>query len=218
MATCPPAVLAVLRFTVQNELDKVRAIQRALDFVNLVQIEPEFLETLDQLVDAIPVVPFLNPASLVQYFTCPLTPIALSLDPTLLANMDPTVFLARARDLISAEIMRAQQAFEEGMANAPRGIRIVFTYFKELERIQFDEIAFAKALLVSASVAAVSQEEYDAGPYAEFIAVTSNFEVSNGLPMKLEGLANQVMGKFLQAKAKFTLMRYAAAGILVPVP
>lgn len=212
---CPDPVVYTLRGRVQRELDKVLAIKTATGFFNSAtkDVVGGAGPDIDNAVAAIPSAGDLDFTDILEYLTCPLTPLALGLNLTDLSALDPTLLLNKVKGLRSGELENARKSYETSLSSSPSGglIKIARKYTNELLRLQFDATSFTEAVIISATVLALcGSEEYEAGPYAAFANATSDFSFQNGVPSTLDQNAAAIVQKLLTAEAKFKQLREAA--------
>lgn len=211
--TCPDAVTATLRRKVQAELDKLTAITRLTSFFNDAFGETAGVGVSDvnAAVNSIPSPSPLNFLDILQYVTCPLTPLALGLDGiTDLTTLDPAAQLAKVKDLGTGDIDTARGNYEKALNNSPNAKLISQSrkYEREMRRIQFNSDSFAEALVISATVQVVcGNEEFLAGPYQQFATLASTFSFTGGVPSTLDQNLAALIQKLSQGEAKFKALR-----------
>lgn len=206
--TCPDAVTFTLRRIVQEQLDNVRSIKSLTDSLSRALQDIAGLADLDiqGLLDGIPEIPTIDFTEILGYLTCPLTPLALALDITQIQALDPNVQLQKLKRLAQSSIEQARAAFETALDESPfrQLINIARRFATEITRIRFDEIRFAEAVLVSATVLAVcGTGEYEAGPYLEFANEVQDFSFVGGVPADLDANVAAIVQKLVQSELKF---------------
>jgi hypothetical protein len=209
---CPDAVVYALRGRVQRELDKVLAIKNATGLFNRASkdVIGNAAGDIDSALATIPTASPLNYLDLVQYLTCPLTPLALGLSITDISALDPTIALNKVKGLRSGEIEHARSNYEGVLSSSANSglIRIARKYVNELLRLQFNSSSFTEAVIISATVLATcGTDEYTAGPYAAFANAVTDFSFQNGVPTGLDQNAAAIVQKLLSAEAKFKALR-----------
>jgi hypothetical protein len=165
---------------------------------------------IDSALATIPTASPLNYLDLVQYLTCPLTPLALGLSITDISALDPTIALNKVKGLRSGEIEHARSNYEGVLSSSANSglIRIARKYVNELLRLQFNSSSFTEAVIISATVLATcGTDEYTAGPYAAFANAVTDFSFQNGVPTGLDQNAAAIVQKLLSAEAKFKALR-----------
>jgi len=209
---CPDAVIYSLRKIVQVELDKVRAIINATSYFD--QAAKDVVgfagDDIDSAAGAIPSPLSISFTDILEYITCPLLPLALGLTLADIQDLDPTVQLQKVKDLKAGEIQEARETYEAGLSSSDNAklIGVARKYTKEMERLRFDSVTYANAVLISATVLAVcGTEEYQAGPYEEFATVIQDFDMANGVPSGLSGNSAAIVQKLMNAEAKFKALR-----------
>lgn len=211
--TCPSAVTSILRRKVQAELGKFLAIARLTGLFNdaFGATAGIAVEDASFAVNAIPSPLPLSFLDLVQYLTCPLTPLALGIDGfTELTQLDPNAQLAKIKGLASGDIDDARRNYERTLDNSPNKKLISQgrKYEREMRRINFNAETFAEALLIAASVQAFcGQEEFTSGPYQQFALATDGFSFVGGVPSTLDNNLAALIQKLAQGEAKFKALR-----------
>lgn len=211
---CPDAVVYALRGRVQRELDKVLAIKNATGLFNRAakDVVGNAGDDIDAAVGTIPSASPIGYLDLIQYLTCPLTPLALGLSITDITDLDPTIALNKVKALRSGEIEHARKNYEDTLSRSPNSglIKIARKYVNELLRLQFDASSFTEAVIISATVlSACGTAEYNSGPYASFANAVTDFSFQNGVPTGLDQNAAAIVQKLLNAETKFKQLREA---------
>ena len=206
--TCPDAVTFTLRRIVQDQLDNVRSIKSLTDALSRALQDIAGLADLDitGLLDGIPDIPAIDFTDILGYLTCPLTPLALALDLSQIQALDPTVQLQKLKRLAQSEIEQARATFEDALTASPyrQLINIARRFATEITRIRFDEVRFAEAVLISATVLAVcGTDEYQDGPYQDFANEVQDFSFVGGVPADLETNVAAIVQKLVQSELKF---------------
>jgi hypothetical protein len=209
---CPDAVTATLRRTVQDELDKAKAILRKTGLFNSAVGDSVGAvgADLDQANSEIPLPLALDVSSVGSYLTCPLLPLAIGVQAEDLFSLDQTALFNKIKGLGKGELDQARKNYDVNLESSSNAklIKIARTYVKELLRIDFNQITFARAVLISATVLQLcGQEEYTEGPYQEFANIASQISFSGGVPSGLSPNAAAIVSKLLIAEAKFKALR-----------
>lgn len=211
--TCPSAVTATLRRRVQAELDKLSSIVRLTDVFNASYgtVAGTGFADVNSAVSSIPSPHNLNLAEIIQYVTCPLTPLALALgDLDDLLNLDPAAQVQKVKSLSSGDIDAARKNYESVLTNSPNGklISQIRKYERELRRVQFDASSFAEALVICATVQVVcGNEEFVTGPFQSFAALADGFSFVGGVPSTLDQNLAALVQKLKQGEDKFKALR-----------
>lgn len=211
--TCPDAVTFTLRSKVEIALDQVRSIKElSFNYNRALQDVAGLAEgVVASIAAAIPDVPGLDFGDILGYLTCPLTPLALALgNLNEFTELDPRVQLARLRGLIRAEIEYARRGFEDALAQIDfrNVVDIARKYVNEFLRIRFDAVAFAEAVVITATVYAVcGEDEYVEGPYLDFANEVQDFSLTGGVPSSLDVNVAAIVQRLLEAETKFTALQ-----------
>lgn len=209
---CPDAVTATLRRIVQDELDKAKAVLRKTGLFNAAvgdSVGAVGLD-LDQANAEIPLPLALDPSTILQYLTCPLLPLAIGVQAGDIASLDQTALFTKIKGLGKGELDQARRNYDVSLESSSNAqlIKIARTFVKELLRIDFSQVTFARAVLISATVLQLcGQEEYTEGPYQEFANIASQISFSGGVPSGLSPNAAAIVSKLLIAETKFKALR-----------
>lgn len=211
--TCPTAVTATLRRRVQAELDKLRAITRLTGLFNDAYgtVAGNGFDDVNSAVSSIPSPHNIGLTDLLQYVTCPLTPLALGLgDLDDLLTLDPAAQSEKIKGLSTGDIDEARKNYEDSLGRSANAklIAQVRKYEAEMRRIQFNSASFAEALVISATVQVVcGSEEFITGPFQSFATLASGFSFVGGVPSTLNSNLAAVVQKLKQGEDKFKALR-----------
>ncbi len=157
--TCPELVVGTIAREVQRTLDKVRRIKALTTMFNRLfgEIADKIQDDLEALVALIPTPPILDISDIVAYYTCPLTPVALEIDLTILQKMDPREVGVRIRRIMREEANAVIRLYEEAvrLLKSYDLVRMVRTYLRELYRVMEDASAFILEYPINAGRAAL---------------------------------------------------------------
>lgn len=210
--TCPDAVTATLRRKVQAELDKLRAITKLTGFFNdsFGATAGVAVSDVDGAVNSIPSPVPLDFLGILQYVTCPLTPLALGLGLSDLTALDPNAQLQKVKSLGTGNIDTARANYEKSLNNSVNAklIEQARRYEREMRRLQFDANSFAEALVISAVVQIVcGQDEFTQGPFQAFATLAQGFSFTGGVPSTLDQNLAALIQRLSQGEAKFKALR-----------
>lgn len=210
---CPDAVTATLRRIVQTELEKAKAILRKTGLFNAAvgNSVGAVGADLDQANSEIPLPLALDANTVGSYLTCPLTPLALGLQSggDLLA-LDQTALFTKVKGLGKGQLDKARKNYDVSLESSSNAklIKIARTYVKELLRLDFNQSTFEQAVLITATVQEVCEDdEYTQGPYQAFATVAQDISFSGGVPSGLSPNAAAIVSKLLIAEEKFEALR-----------
>jgi hypothetical protein len=168
-------------------------------------------EDVNSAVSAIPSPHNLNLVEILQYVTCPLTPLALALgDLDDLLTLDPSAQAQKIKGLSTGDIDEARKSYEKVLGNSANAklIKQVRKYEAELRRIQFNAQSFAEALVICATVQVVcGNEEFVTGPFQSFATLANGFSFTGGVPSTLDTNLAAVVQKLKQGEDKFKALR-----------
>jgi hypothetical protein len=208
---CPEYVKATVRAPVQLALDQLKSIIKLSDAVNEVldSIASGIAAQVGLVVDAIPDPPLLDLSEITDLLTCPLTPIALFLNPTDLAALDPRELFTRTQAILVDYIEQIISDYETALAALTDAsvVAIAKRYFDDLKRIQLDAVNYGRAIGITAFVETTCPEEFDLGPYAEFDALSSTITLDDLIPDSLGVNAKALMDELQRAENKFLAWR-----------
>lgn len=214
---CPDYISAAVEAPVRFALGQIRTIKKRTRFMNdalVGKITGPYIAAVQTVVDAIPVPPVFDLAELLNTFTCPLTPVAIALDPSLLVQLDPRTLWKRVQDTFLAYNATLVALYEGGLEALPEGpdlVKIAKAYFEDLKRTEFDEETFAKAVAISAYVLAICPITHAAGVYAEFDAEITDFDLSGFIPIdSLNAVVRDFMLVLMEGETKLEAWRIAA--------
>lgn len=210
---CPEAVSNTLRQKVQAELDKLVAIASMTNIFNgaVGEVAGTGFEDTSSAVDAIPIPLPLTPLDLIQYATCPLTVLALGLGGLQeLLDGDINTQTKAVQGLTTGNITKARGAYEEILGNSLNAklIKQVRKYERQLRQIGFNALSFAEAVLITASVQSLcDEEEFTEGPYLAFATAQAGFSFTGGVPSGLDQNLAATIAKLQEGELKFKALR-----------
>ncbi len=212
--TCPDAVVRTLRRRVNDALGQVRAIRSLSGAFSRVLQDVAGLaaDEVSSAVNGIPTVPGIGLDDILGYLTCPLTPLAIALEPEDFEALDPRVQLSKLKELIGSEVDAARASYEGALDNSVYAgvLSIARRYANEFIRIGFDEVVFAEAILVAASVLALcGEEEYTSGGYVEFANEIEGFSLTGGLPSDMDPNTAAVTQRLIEGETKLKALQTA---------
>lgn len=210
---CPDAVIGTLRRKVQAELDKLKAITRNTHFFNdaFGATAGVAHDDINSAVSSIPTPLPVNFLDILQYATCPLTPLALGIGGlTDLTKLDPNAQLQKVKQLGGGNVDTARKNYEKVLKTSPNAKLISQSrkYERELRRLQFDPDSFAEALVIAATIQSVcGDDEFTSGPFQSFATLAQDFSFVGGVPSLLDQNLAAVIQKLTQGEAKFKALR-----------
>ena len=222
--TCPDAVVATIAAQVQRTLDKVRRIKWVTESFNrlLAQIGDKIIDDIDELVDLIPDPPVLDISDLVAYFTCPLTPVALEIDLTLIENMDPRIIGIRIQRILKYEVAQVIRLYNEALARLRSYdlVKLIQRYIAEIYRAMGDAAEFiaeypinaARALTVQVLCPKIYADT--ALPFKALIDELSNWSFDGIIPSGIDARAQAAVRSVARGEAKLLQWKTAATVIL----
>lgn len=212
---CPDYISAPVEAAVAFALQQVRTIKKRTRLVNeaLRGKMAAVQAAVQALVDDIPIPPFFDLSEILATFTCPLTPVAIALDPSLLVQIDPRTIWKRIQDQFRSLLSQLTADYENGLSVVEGFdlVKIGKNYFEDLKRTEFDATAFAKAVGISAYVLAICPITHAAGVYAEFDAEITDFDLSGFIPINsLNDDVRDFMLVLMEGETKLEAWRIAA--------
>lgn len=211
VCNCPDAVIAVLDKAVRVELDKLQGIlslssafDRALSGVAGVAIDQ-----VRTAVDLIPTLTGLNFADILQYLTCPLTPLALLIDFDAFKHLDPRIQIANLKAMFEHTIAEARKAYEEALSGSAQReiINIAKRFANEFARVRLDPVGLAKAVAISAAVFTLCPEVYETRSFKRLADIAENFSLTSGLPTGLDDEVAELIGVLQLGEAKIEALK-----------
>jgi hypothetical protein len=178
--------MATLVGIVQPQLDALLAVKKLVDSLKVMEVNFDTGMTVD-ITDAlanIPVIPVPNLGTVLSYLTCPLTPLALVVDPSKFSGLDPRAALAQIRKMYGEQIQQAVNNYIRCLDASVhfRMINRLQYVIVEWRRLKLDPTALAKAVVITATVKATCG--YTAtSVFGRFEEIMRTFALgSHGLP------------------------------------
>ena len=215
---CPDYIVAMLEGPVNRALGQVRAIKRVTDNFNarVQELTGELVDAivadLDVLVQAIPTPIPLGLGDILDLITCPLLPLALGLDPSLLAQLDPQSLIDKIKAQLREYINKITNDYENGLralADWPN-IQAPKLFLEDLKRAELDTLVFAEAVIISVYVAAVTPDIYAGSVFEAFVDETTDFSITGILPSGINVDVQSLMSKLQVAETKIQGWRILA--------
>lgn len=187
---CPDYIKAAVAKPVSDALAQVRAVKFVVNGFNasVRQFTDEVIASVTSgisvLVGELPNAPALAPGDIIGLLTCPITPIALALDPAVLANLDPARVVELVKQSMSDYITELVKWWEDSLvalATWP-SVKVFKQFFDDLRRVQLDTTLLVKATATSAAVRALCIGFYETGPFEEFDEEMADFSVVGLIP------------------------------------
>lgn len=221
---CPDIVVATIAAQVQGTLDKVRRIKWVTQSFNqlLAQFGDKIVDDLNGLVDLIPDPPLLDLSDIVDYFLCPLTPIALEIDLTLLQNMDPRLVAVRVRRILKDETARILLLYDEALRALASYdlVAVMRRYLAEVYRAMGDAFAFiaeypiniSRALLVKGLCPAIYADSR--WPFKALVDEVSDWSFDGVIPTGIDVRAEAPLRLLARAEVKLLSWRTVATVVV----
>lgn len=226
---CPQFIIAPIASSVQQTLNRVREIkwitnsytgvlQQVLSNINAV-VDTE----LRTLVNLIPTPPDLSIDAIIAMLLCPLTPLAVSIDPAIVSFMDYQQMLVRVRRILKADSKLVVQGYEAAINNLGSAalIKIMRSYLKELYRAVDDASDFIAAYPINVGMSLIVKEVCPdiyadaAWPFQALVEEVSDWSFDGILPTGLPLDAQVAMTLVAQAEAKLLTWTTLAASIAI---
>lgn len=211
--TCPVEVTAILRAKVQIELDKLAAILESTGLFNRAfGVNAQYgVADADAALGLIPDPVSLNLLNLLNYLTCPLTPLAIGVAGIeVLTDQDPTAVFARLKALTTGKIDSARRSYENALSSSSNNklIEAARKYLTNMLRVRFDAASFAEAVVIAASVQVIcGDSEFLEGPYQRFAQLANGFGFTGGVPNTLDQNLAALIQRLQRAEEKFAALR-----------
>ena len=212
---CPDYIKAMVEAPVALSLRQIRAIKKRTLQVQaaLRGIVGPIQAAVQAAVDAIPVPPVFDLSAILNTFTCPLTPVALNFDLTLVTQFDPRTVWKMMQDTFLPHLAQIIFDYESTLATLEGAdvVKIAKTYYEDMKRTEFDDGAFEYAVAVSAYVLGVCPVTHAEGVYAEFDAEVQDFDLTGFVPiLSLEDEVRDFMLVLNAGELKLEAWRIAA--------
>jgi hypothetical protein len=221
--TCPELVVGTIAREVQRTLDKVRRIKALTTMFNRLfsEVAGKIQVDLEALVALIPEPPVLDISDIVAYYTCPLTPVALEIDLTILQKMDPREVGVRLRRILREESNAVVRLYEEAVLRSAdyNLLRLLRSYLREMYRVMEDASEFILEYPINAGRAALVKVLCPAiyadssRPFKALIDELTTWSFDGILPSGVDERGRAVMRILARAEAK--LLAWRTVGTVV---
>jgi len=195
----------------------LRAVLRLTNFFNdaVGAIAGAVFDDVCAAVDAIPLPVPTTFIDLLAYLTCPLTPLALiNGDIASLIESDVNSQLKAVQNFNQGIIDRARRSYEDilGSSINAKLIDQIRKYDRQLRQLSFDPVSFAEAVVATAIVQSVCDDDEFDDVFVDFAKLSDGFAFSGLVPTGLSTDAAAVLAKFSQGELKFKALRAALFG------
>ena len=185
---CPEPVLSTLREYISEPYKAFRDVKKLSTILKVAatSLTTEALAALKIIVDAIPFPLVLNPIDILKYLTCPLTPLAITVDPTLINQIDPRTLIAKIRSQLAAYVAEIEDNFEEALRKLEvwTTIKTVRDFIKACMRtILSRPRGLLDAVIVCGLVQATCPKVYKDSVFNDFMDIFTTFDTSSVLPL-----------------------------------
>ena len=167
-------------------------------------------EDVGNAVSAIPSPVSTNFLEILGYITCPLTPLALGLGGISdLTDGDLNSQLKALQGLQVGTIDKARREYEQTLDNSPNSklIRQSRKYERSLRQIGFNAQSFAEAVLITATVQSVCDEQEFDDIFGNFAVLSVDFSFVGGVPGTLDTNLAAMIQRLGAGEAKFGALR-----------
>jgi hypothetical protein len=185
---CPEPVLSTLREYITDTYKALRDVKKLATILKVAatSITAEALAALKIIVDAIPLPLVLNPIDILKYLTCPLTPLAIFIDPTLINQIDPRTLIARIRAQLAAYVAEIEDNFEEALRKLSvwTTIKTIREFVKACFRgVLGSPLKILDALLICGLVQATCPKVYEGSIFKDYMDIFTTFDTSSVFPL-----------------------------------
>lgn len=222
--TCPELVVGTIAREVQRTLDKVRRIKALTTMFNRLfgEVADKIQDDLEALVALIPAPPVLDISDIVAYYTCPLTPIALEIDLTIIQKMDPREVGVRIRRIMREEANAVIRLYEEAvrLLKSYDLVRLLRAYLREMYRVMEDASAFILEYPINAGRAALVKVlcpgiyADQSRPFKPLIDELTNWSFDGILPSGVDERGQAIMRTLARGEAKLLAWRTVGTVII----
>ena len=213
---CPPFIRTAVEAPVVEATRNIRAIKQMSNFLNeaLKTLVEDLQSKIATVVAAIPLPPIVDLGFVVDLLTCPLTPVAVALDPVILAALDPEALWKQAQGAFQAYLSQIVSDYENALADLQEFnvVKLAKQYYEDLKRIALDVEVLAFAVAITEYVKVTCPDEFANGPYQEFEDEVDGFTLA-GLFVPVDELDPEVVDTMLElgaAEAIFEAWRVLA--------
>ena len=212
---CPDYISNAVEAPISFSLQQVRTIKKRSTLIQaaLRGIVGPIQAAVQSAMDAIPIPPVFDLSEIINTFTCPLTPVAINLDPSLITQFDPRTLWKQIQDQFTAHLSKITFDYEGTLATLEGAdvVRIAKAYYEDMKRTEFDSGAFQYAVAVSVYVLGVCPITHAAGVYAEFDEEVTDFDLTGFVPiLSLEAEVRDFMRVLNEGELKLEAWRIAA--------
>jgi len=213
---CPDYIKAAVSQPVDVALAQVLSVKKLVtSFNNFIRNFPQdaldaILSELSQI--TIPAAPVIDPGEILNILTCPITPIAIGLDPSILAAMDPTRVLVMIQQVMGRYLNELVRTYDQALRalEAWKTVKVLQQFFTDLKRVNLNALVIAEATALCAAVKALCLDFYTEGPFQQFDQEISTFSVTGFLPSGIDSKATSVMAKLQENELKIQAWRALA--------
>ncbi len=196
---CPDMIIETIAYNVRRTMYRVQRIQRLTTlFSRLLEDVAETIlaliaRRLDELYALIPEPPVADIAFYLSLIRCPLTPLALAMDPSLVALLDPREVLKRYKACARQYLCRAENYYDmtlaDAEANDPRPLVSILD--QDYESLYPSDASINSGLTASAWSSLHTQVEQGQGASRQLTAPGPTGPVTTTLESPRERMGNR---------------------------
>jgi len=214
-SNCPPFIASAAAAPVQEGLSKLQNVKRMTRIINtaVTAVIGDVTADVEAIVDVIPDPPILDLSYMISLYTCPLVPIALAADLSIIQKLDPRQFARQIQAQMKSFITEIISDYKTALDTIEAGplLRIAQNFLRDFKRLGFDAFFLAEIVVITTAVKAICPEEYENGPYKEFDDAIVGFSLDGWLPNDLNAQVQPLLAQLQRAELKFQAWRAAAA-------
>ncbi len=229
--SCPPAVVAILEKKLKPVYTALQSAQQIVDSLNgLSEFVTSFvLDDIEKALLTLPNIGALPITDMLNYFTCPLTPMALmwsyldsqadSKDPdfaNLIKAMDPRTALEEIKKMLLAWVEKVKQQYLNALELCPskKIIRLIKALIDAWGRLEINPKKIAKALITVAYAKAVCGSSYSGSVFHKIEQLLASGTILAGIPAKIDKKVAVIVVKMVGAEI---LLRFIAQQVNNPM-
>lgn len=210
-------MLDAVAANVQAVLDKVNAMKYLTTTFDrlFVQVIVNIEDDLDAWIGRIPLPPAFDLSEILDYLVCPLTPIAINIDVSILQNLDPRLTYMKIAKQFEATVRDVIVAYTIDTASLKSAalIQLIQRYVREIQRAVGDQYQFAIDYPLTLGYVTYIQQTCPeiyanpAYPYMRFVAAISDWSFDGVLPSGISVSVKGTVDKVAEAETRIQAWR-----------
>jgi hypothetical protein len=214
---CPQIVLDTVAANVGVTLARINQMKYLTTMFDrlFVQVLVSITDDLDAWIGRIPIPPTFDLSEIIAFLTCPMTPLAVSIDPSILATQDPRLTYMLITKELKATVRNVIGAYEADTARLQSAVlvQLIQKYVREIQRTLGDPYQFAIDYPLTLGYVTFVEEtcpEIYANPlypYQAFVEAISDWSFDGVLPSGISPSVQGVVDKVAEAETRIQAWR-----------